>query len=353
MSSTPSALQERSEQQATSPLLQVEDLQKHFPIERGMLRRVVGNVRAVDGVTFQVAHGESFGVVGESGSGKTTVARAIMGAVAPTGGHIWFTSEERGRVDIVGASQRELREYYREIQMIFQDPFASLNPRLTVLDIVAESLNSAGWKRERYEPRVEELLDLVGLDRAYKYQYPHAFSGGQRQRIGIARALAVSPTLVIADEPVSALDVSVQAQILNLLKDLQARLNLTYMLIAHDLSVIRYTCDRTAVMYLGRIMEQAATHALFSHPLHPYTSTLLKAVPEPDPEAPWAGPEVAGEITDSLHRPTGCPFAPRCPHVVEACRDAPPPLRPLTDKDGVEHVVACIRAEELDLYGVR
>jgi oligopeptide transport system ATP-binding protein len=296
----------------SGPLLDVTDLQVHFPIARGYLRRrVVGTVRAVDGVSFIIGPGETLALVGESGSGKTTTGRAIIGLVRPTGGTIRF----EGRA-IDAASAPERRVLRRRIQMIFQNPYASLNPRMTIGNIVADPLrvHGIGSERER-RGRVREVLGLVGLDASLVNRYPHQFSGGQRQRVGIARALAVDPALVICDEPVSALDVSIQAQILNLLRDVQERLGLTYLLISHDLAVVRHVADHVAVMYLGRLMEVAGREALYAQPWHPYTQALLRAVHIPDParERTRRAALLAGEIPSPSDPPPGCTFHTRCP----------------------------------------
>ncbi|HSE94648.1 MAG TPA: oligopeptide/dipeptide ABC transporter ATP-binding protein, partial [Methylomirabilota bacterium] len=284
---------------ATPPLLEVRALRKHFPIQKGFLRRVVGHVRAVDDVSFHVMTGETLSLVGESGCGKTTTARCILRALVPTDGQILFRSGDGTVLDVAILPKSRLRPLRRQMQMIFQDPFSSLNPRRTLLDIVAEPLvaNRVGTRREQVD-RVAELLRLVGLRPEYMRRYPHAFSGGQRQRVGIARALALSPSLVVADEPVSALDVSVQAQILNLMLDLQAQLGLTYLFVAHDLSVVKHVSDRVAVMYVGRIVELAETERLFTRPRHPYTEALLSAVPVPDPRARSQRIVLEGEVAD-------------------------------------------------------
>ena len=278
-------------------LLEVSDLEKHFPIKQGFLKREVGRILAVDGVNFHINDGETLGLVGESGCGKTTTARCILRAVDPTNGEILFRTREDEVVDIAMLKGAELKKIRSDIQMIFQDPFSSLNPRMTLLDTIGEPLllNNIGSKHDR-EERVAELLEMVGLRPEYMRRFPHAFSGGQRQRIGIARALAPNPKLVVADEPVSALDVSVQAQVLNLLADLQGELGLTYLFVAHDLSVVKHISDRVAVMYVGKLVEMAPTDELFSTPKHPYTAALLSAVPEPDPRAKSERIILQGEV---------------------------------------------------------
>jgi peptide/nickel transport system ATP-binding protein len=330
-------------------LLEVRDLQKLFPIRRGFLRRVVGQVRAVDGVTFHVERGETLALVGESGCGKTTTSRCVLRAVTPTAGQILFRTAEGPVLDVATLPRRQLRPLRRQMQMIFQDPFSSLNPRRTLLDIVAEPLvaNRVGSRAERVE-RVAELLRLVGLRPEYMRRYPHAFSGGQRQRVGIARALALNPRLVVADEPVSALDVSVQAQILNLMLDLQAQLGLTYLFVAHDLSVVKHVSDRVAVMYVGQIVELAETEALFTAPRHPYTEALLSAVPKPDPRLRAQRIVLEGDVADAANPPAGCYFHPRCAYAVERCRVETPRLEPVEPG----HLVACHRARELGLRGI-
>ncbi|MEE2658960.1 MAG: oligopeptide/dipeptide ABC transporter ATP-binding protein [Candidatus Latescibacterota bacterium] len=326
------------------PLLQVCDLTKHFPITRGVLNRQVGTVRAVDGVSFDVHEGECLGLVGESGSGKTTVGRCILRALNPTSGQILFAANG-DPVDMATVAGDELRSLRRHIQLIFQDPYGSLNPRMTISDIVGEPLLVHGLKdRQQREARVRVLLAQVGLNPAHMLRYPHAFSGGQRQRIGIARGLALRPRLIVADEPVSALDVSVQAQILNLLQQLQADLGLTYIFIAHDLSVVRHLCDRVAVMYVGRIVELAETEELFQNPQHPYTRALLAAVPEPDPDRRSWESSLQGEIADPAEPPLGCAFHPRCVHTDEGrCREELPVLRELLPR----HWVRCHHSEQL------
>ena len=300
----------------SAPLIEVSGLKKHFPVKKGLLRRTVGHVLAVDGVSFKVGPGETLGLVGESGCGKSTLARVALRLVEPTSGAIRLD----GR-DITGLSKRELRPYRREMQMIFQDPFSSLNPRMSAGDIVGEPLKVHRISRGKdTEEQVAGLFEQVGLRRAQMRSYPHEFSGGQRQRISIARALALSPKLIIADEPVSALDVSIQAQVINLMMDLQQKRGLSYLFVAHDLAVVEHISHRVAVMYLGRIVEQADKATLFAKPLHPYTQALLAAVPVPNPKLKRDKRVLQGDVPSPMNPPPGCPFHTRCPYAFEPCR---------------------------------
>jgi len=326
------------------PMLQVRGLKKYFPITGGVFSQTIGHLKAVDGVDFDVYPGECLGLVGESGSGKTTIGRTILRAMAPTSGQVFFTVDGQ-TTDLTLASAATLRDLRRHLQMVFQDPYASLNPRMTVADIIGEPLLIHGMRERRArEARVRELLRQVGLPEHDLNRYPHAFSGGQRQRIGIARALALHPQFIVADEPVSALDLSVQAQVLNLLQELQERLGLTYLFIAHDLSVVRHIADRIAVLYMGKIVEIAPTQALFQTPRHPYTTALLAAIPIPDPAVYHTRQLLIGEITDSSVSPAGCAFHPRCRFAVTECRCQTPELRVVDQSD---HLVRCHRTEAI------
>ena len=332
-------------------LLEVKNLKMHFPIRKGLMRRVVGHVRAVDGVNFAVKTGETLSLVGESGCGKTTTGRCILRAYEPTAGSIFYRRGDGETVDLAQLERTALKPYRREIRMIFQDPYSSLNPRMNVLDIVGESLRvNEGMSGAALEDRVAALLRQCGLRPEYMRRYPHAFSGGERQRIGIARALALNPRLVVCDEGVSALDVSVRAQILNLLQDLQQEYNLTYIFIAHDLSVVEYISDRVAVMYVGKLVELADTEELYRHPKHPYTEALLSAVPKPDPRLSSRdeGIILEGDVADPSHPPSGCYFHPRCRYAQTRCSQEEPALNDI----GGGHFVACHFAATLKLRAV-
>jgi len=332
-----------------TPVLDVRNLRKHYPIQRGLLGRVAGHVRAVDDVSFTIDRGETLSLVGESGCGKTTTSRCILRAITPTAGEIRFRTGSGAEIDVAKLRRKELRPLRRQMQMIFQDPFSSLNPRMTIAEIIGEPLlvNGIGDVRERND-RVAELLQLVHLPSAYLNRFPHAFSGGQRQRIGIARALALHPSLIVADEPVSALDVSVQAQIVNLMLELQDRLGIAYLFVAHDLSVVKHVSHRVAVMYVGKIVEVAPTEALFATPRHPYTEALLSAVPVPDPRRRAKRIVLEGDVADPSDPPSGCAFHPRCRYAVERCRQEVPALQEVAPG----HWVRCLRARELGLRGV-
>jgi peptide/nickel transport system ATP-binding protein len=333
-------------------LLQVTDLKMHFPIQRGFLRRVVGHVRAVDGVSFFIRQGETLGLVGESGCGKTTTGRCILRAHEPTAGQVLFRTEG-DMIDILPLSKKELGPIRRQMQIIFQDPFSSLNPRMTVMDIISEPLVVNGLARgDDLKAQVRELLEAVGLRAQHMNRYPYAFSGGQRQRIGIARALALRPELIVCDEPVSALDVSIQAQTLNLLEDLQKEFGLTYLFIAHDLSVVEHISDRVAVMYLGNIVELAPAEELYRRPLHPYTEALLSAVPRTDPDAPKQRIILQGDVPSPANPPPGCKFHPRCQYARDICSQQDPEGTPVWRELSGDHWVACHRADELSLAGI-
>jgi oligopeptide transport system ATP-binding protein len=325
---------------ADRPLLEVQGLRMHFPVTEGVLaHRQIGEVKAVDGVDFAIRRGETLGLVGESGCGKTTTGRCILRLERPTAGAIIYDG-----VDIARLAAKDLQAWRRRIQVIFQDPYSSLNPRMKVGQIIAEPMKVHGIEpdAERRRARVRELLAVCGLNPRFADRYPHEMSGGQRQRVGIARALALEPEFIVCDEAVSALDVSIQAQVVNLLEDLREKFNLTYLFIAHDLSVVRHLCQRVAVMYLGRIVEMAETDELFERPLHPYTQALLAAVPVPDPsiEASRVFRPAKGEVPSPMNPPSGCVFHPRCPVAVERCKAARPDLREL--RPG--HWVACSEA---------
>jgi len=329
----------------TEPLLQIEGLKKYFPITQGLCRSVVGYVKAVDDVSFTINKGETLGLVGESGCGKTTTGRMVLRLIERTEGKISINLGGQS-VDLIDLNGEELRRFRRHMQMIFQDPYSSLNPRLTVFDIIAEPLKALGnIPARQIEQQVRELTTQVGLNVEFLRRFPHAFSGGQRQRISIARSLALNPELIVCDEPVSALDVSVQAQIINLLKDLQQQLGLTYLFIAHDLSVVENIATRVAVMYAGRIVELSPTDELFDQPRHPYTHALMAAVPRPDPKLRKDRELLPGDVADPSDLPPGCAFHPRCRFAEDRCRVETPILRDL----GGQHYAACHLAEEIEL----
>ena len=317
-------------------MIRVENLTKHFPITRGIvIQRQIGAVQAVDNISFSIRQGETLGLVGESGCGKSTTGRTILQLHRPTSGKVYYED-----VDLTIASNEEMRRYRRDLQIIFQDPYASLNPRMTVGSIIAEPLevHRIGTKKERRE-QVKQLLELVGLNPYFINRYPHEFSGGQRQRIGVARALALKPSFIVCDEPIAALDVSIQAQVVNLLEELQERLGLTYLFIAHDLSMVRHIADRTAVMYLGKIVELADRDELYGHPLHPYAQALLSAVPIPNPAKERERQRIIleGDVPSPANPPPGCRFNPRCPIAEKICQQEEPEWREISD----HHWVAC------------
>ena len=331
-------------------ILDVRDLKQWFPIRRGLLQRVVGHVKAVDGVSFRLLERESLGLVGESGCGKTTAGRTILRLYEPTGGEVWYTREDGSQVELTSLTPQEMKVHRRELRMIFQDPFSSLNPRLTVMDIIGEPLIIHGVTRKRaeIERRVGELMEAVGLNPNYMGRYPHEFSGGQRQRIGLARTLSLNPRIIIADEPVSALDVSVQAQVMNLLQELKEQLGLTLLFIAHDLSVVEHICDRIAVMYLGHIMEIDDAEDLLRNPAHPYTEALVSAVPPADPDVRMERIILEGDVPSPSNPPSGCVFHPRCRYAEDVCRTEFPPMVDLGDG----HLSRCHFAADLELQGV-
>ena len=347
--------QTEQNQSNSNYILEVKGLKKYFPIQKGLMRRTVGYVKAVDDVNFFVREGETLGLVGESGCGKSTAGRSIIRLYEPTAGQVLFRSHmlatdgKSKLVNLIDLKPEEMKLVRKEISMVFQDPINSLNPRMTVSDIVAEPMVIHGLDMgKETEEVIIRLLERVGLRPDHLRRYPHEFSGGQRQRIGIARALSLNPSLVICDEPVSALDVSIQAQTLNLLQDLQKDFNLSYIFVAHDLSVVQHISDRVAVMYVGKVAEIASAEELYSHPLHPYTEALLSAVPKPDPLYESERIVMQGEVADPSNPPSGCYFHPRCRYAEEVCKLKTPEFRELRP----DHFVACHRAEELQLEGI-
>ncbi len=330
-------------------ILKVNDLKMHFPLRQGILQRRVGTIKAVDGVSFELGEREVMGLVGESGCGKTTVGRALLRLYDPTGGEVLFHRADGSWVDVAKIKSKEMKDLRKEMRMIFQDPFSSLNPRLTVRDIIAEPLVIHGEASgDAITARVAELMESVGLKPAYMGRYPHEFSGGQRQRIGVARTLALNPRLIVADEPVSALDVSVQAQVLNLLQTLKDDLRLTFIFISHDLSVVEHICDRIAVMYVGKLVELAPTDELLRNPRHPYTEALVSAVPPADPLMKMERVILEGDVPSPANPPSGCVFHPRCRYAQDVCQEQEPPLVQV----GPEHSARCHFADELELQGV-
>ena len=341
------SIEQQSNGVTSANVLEVKGLSKFFPIKRGFFRKTVGVVRAVDNISFEIKKGETLSLVGESGCGKSTTARCIIRAHDPTDGEILFHTDDE-TVDLAQLSMIDIRPYRRQMQMIFQDPFSSLNPRMNIYEIISEPLlvHEVGDKEER-EARVAELLRLVGLRPEYMRRFPHAFSGGQRQRIGIARALSINPRLILADEPVSGLDVSVQAQVINLMMDLQDELGLTYLFVSHDLSVVKQISDRVVVMYVGRVAEIGTPDELFASPKHPYTAALMGSVPKPHPRDRAKRIVLEGEVANPAAPPTGCYFHPRCPYATDLCKVEAPPLKATGDG----RFVSCHRADEIDLIG--
>ena len=337
------------EQPRNPNILEVKGLKQYFPIRGGFLRRTMGQIKAVDGVSFFLREQEVLGLVGESGCGKTTTGRSILRLYDPTGGEVWYTRPDGSRVDVAKISLDEMKPLRREMRMIFQDPFSSLNPRFTVRDLIGEPLIIHKVARgKELDERVAQLMESVGLNPAYMSRYPHEFSGGQRQRIGLARTLSLNPRLIVADEPVSALDVSIQAQVLNLLQELRQQLGLTLIFIAHDLSVVEHISDRIAVMYVGKIVEMAASEEILRHPLHPYTEALVSAVPPADPDIKTERIILEGDVPSPANPPSGCVFHPRCRYAQAICSQEEPQLVEVEP----DHFAACHFAKELNLVGI-
>ncbi len=338
----------------SQPLMAITDLKVHFPVTKGLLRRTIGHVKAVDGVSFDILQGETLGLVGESGCGKTTLGRALLKLVPVTDGHVMYRTNslsgdkaEPRSVDIVELNEKDMKKIRRDIAAIFQDPFSSLNPRMTIADIIGEPLRVHGYPKDGRRDRIADLLKTVGLNPSAMKRYPVEFSGGQRQRIGIARAVALQPSFIMCDEPSSALDVSVQAQVLNLMADLQEKFQLTYLLISHNLAVVEYLGHRIAVMYLGRIVELSEPKALYIQPLHPYTEALLSSIPFPDPEARRKKEPLPGGVPSPINPPPGCHFHPRCKYAQQICQQETPVLQ----EAGDGRLVACHRWQEIELTG--
>jgi len=347
---TTTQMQTTTETKNETTLLEITSLKKYFPIEKGFFNRRIGDIKAVDDVSLTIQKGETLALVGESGCGKSTLGRCVLRAIEPTGGKVNFRQRDTGEyIDLMSLRKPQLRRLRREMQMVFQDPNSSLDPRMTVSQIIGEPLWAPSLlKGEALRHRVQEVAEMVGLRTAYLSRYPHAFSGGQRQRIGIARALASNPQFIVADEPVSALDVSVRAQILNLLQDLQQQLNLTYLFVSHDLSVVEHISDRVAVMYVGSVVELAPTSDLFNTPLHPYTEALMAVVPRGRPGVKRHRTLLKGEVANPANRPSGCPFHPRCKYAQDVCKTDVPPLNEVVPG----HYSACHFAGELGLRGI-